>query len=98
MPQKVTIVGGGFQDSEGNPLALGTVQVALQQDVQVGNVQLVAGIRCTLNLDVTGNVTGSPKLWGPATYIMTASSAEGQRVTGYLSIAVPDASTFDLTP
>lgn len=99
MPQKCIISGGGFQDSLGNPLALGSVSVYLQQDVNIG-VQVCAGIKTTLNLDTDGNVTGSPTLWGPVTYLMTPFSAQGERAIGYpaLSITIPDAPTFSLTP
>ena len=44
MGQKCTLSGGSFQDALGNPLALGTVIVYLQQDVNVG-VQVCAGIK-----------------------------------------------------
>ena len=100
MSQKCTIVGGGFQSASGGPLALGTVVVSLSQDVRVGTVQLTAGIKDTLQLDSSGNVTGSPTLWGPVTYLMVPMSAQGERAVGYpaLSITVPDVSTFSLTP
>jgi hypothetical protein len=99
MPQKVPISGGGFQDPGGNPLALGEIVVALQRDVQVGNVQLSAGIKTKLTLDSNGNVTGSPTLWGPVTYLMTSYSANGERACRLpLSITIPDAASFSLTP
>lgn len=97
MPQKATISGGGFQDCEGNPLALGAVGVALRQDVLVGGVQLCAGIKATLNLDASGNVTGSPTLWGPVTYEITAYSAQGQQAW-HGTVVVPDTASFSLTP
>lgn len=97
MPQKAIISGGAFQDPEGNPIALGTVQVALQQDVLVGTVQLCAGIKNTLNLNSSGSVTGSPTLWGPVTYLMTAYTRAGLKAWRG-SVFVPDASTFSLTP
>jgi len=97
MPQKATISGGAFQDSLGNSLALGSVQVYLQQDVLVGIVQLCAGIKNTINLDSSGDVTGSPTLWGPVTYLMTAYTAKGERAWSG-PVSVPDAPTFSLTP
>ena len=70
MPQKVTISGGGFQDPQGNPLALGEIVVALQQDVQVGNVQLSAGIKNKLHPQpFTLNPTSSISLTLPVTSI-----------------------------
>ena len=99
MPQKCVISGGGFQDAEGNALALGSVVVYLQQDIQVGTVQICAGIRGTLNLDSNGNVTGSPTLWGPVTYLMRPMTASGLRASIQpIVINVPDLSSFSLTP
>ena len=97
--QKVTISGGAFQTPAGVPLALGTVQVSLQQDVAIGGVQLAAGIKCTLQLDANGNVAGSPTLWGPVSYQMVPFSAQGERAIGYpaLTVAIPNASTYSLT-
>ena len=99
MPQKCIISGGSFQDSQSNPLALGSVIVYLQQGILVGTVQVCAGIKGTLQLDSNGNVAGSPTLWGPVTYLMRPMTAAGLRATTQpLSIAVPDAPTFSLTP
>ena len=98
MSQKCTISGGGFQDCLGNALALGSVVVYLQQDVNVG-VQICAGIKATLALDINGNVTGSPTLWGPVTYLMIPYSASGERAVRLpLSIMIPNQASFSLTP
>ena len=99
MSQQCVISGGAFQAPSGTPLALGTVQVSLQQDVAIGGVQLCAGIKCTLQLDTNGNVTGSPTLWGPVSYQMVRFSAQGERAIGYpaLTVAIPNASTYSLT-
>jgi hypothetical protein len=95
--QKVLLSGGGWQDAEGNPLALGTVQVYLQQDVEVHGVQLCAGIKDSLSLDSSGNVTGSPTLWGPVVYQAVAYSAKGEKAWKG-TISVPNAASFSLTP
>ena len=97
MAQKCTIAGGGWQDAEGNALSLGSVQVYLQQDVEVGGVQLCAGIKSSLSLDSSGNVAGSPTLWGPVTYQATAYSANGEQAWKG-TISVPNAAFFSLTP
>ena len=99
MAQKCTITGGAFQAPSGTPLALGTVQVSLQQDVAIGGVQLCAGIKCTLQLDTNGNVTGSPTLWGPLSYQMVPYSAQGERAIGYpaLTVTIPNAASYSLT-
>jgi hypothetical protein len=98
MSRKCTISGGGFQSPNGGPLALGSVVVYLQQDVNVG-VQICAGIKATFQLDANGDVTGSPTLWGPVTYLMIPYSASGERAVRLsLSITIPDQSSFSLTP
>jgi hypothetical protein len=99
MAQQCSLSGGGFQAPNGTPLALGTVQVSLQQDVAVGGVQLCAGIKDTLQLDANGNVIGSPTLWGPVTYQMVPFSAQGERAIGYpaLTVAIPNAASYSLT-
>lgn len=97
--QKVVISGGAFQTPNGTPLALGTVQVSLQQDIAIGGVQLCAGIKDTLQLDANGNVTGNPTLCGPVQYQMVPFSAQGERAIGYpaLTVVIPNASTYSLT-
>jgi hypothetical protein len=99
MAQKCIISGGAFQTPNGTPLAFGSVQVSLQQDVQVGSIQLCAGIKDTLQLDANGNVSGSPTLWGAVTYQMVPYSARGERVIGYpaLTVAIPNAASYSLT-
>ena len=97
MAQKCTLSGGGWQDAEGNPLSLGSVQVYLQQDVEVGGVQLCAGVKGSLSLDSSGNVLGSPTLWGPIMYQAIAYSAKGEKAWKG-TISVPNAASFSLTP
>ena len=97
MAQKCIISGGAWQDAEGNALARGTVQVYLQQDVEVGSVQLCAGIKDSLSLDSSGNVTGSPTLWGPVVYQAVAYSAKGEKAWKG-TISVPNATSFSLIP
>jgi hypothetical protein len=98
MAQRCSVGGGGFQSPSGGPLALGSVVVYLQQDVNVG-VQICAGIKATLQLDANGDVTGSPTLWGPVTYLMIPYSASGERAVRLpLSITIPNQASFSLTP
>jgi hypothetical protein len=99
MAQKCVVTGGAFQAPNGTPLALGTVQVSLQQDVVIGGVQLCAGIKASLQLDENGDVTGSPTLWVPVTYQMVPFSANGERAIGYpaLTVVIPNASMYSLT-
>jgi hypothetical protein len=98
MAQRCSLSGGGFQSPNGGPLALGSVIVYLQQDVNVG-VNLCAGIKATLQLDANGNVTGSPTLWGEVTYLMVPYTMNGQRAVRLpLSITIPNQASFSLTP
>jgi hypothetical protein len=95
--QLVTISGGGFQDCKGNPLALGSLQLRLEVDIVLLSKQICAGKTITLELDSSGDVSGSPTVWGPATYQTTAYSADGQPSwSGTLTI--PNSSSFSLTP
>ena len=78
------IINGGWQDSLGNPLALGYLTFRLTTDGQSG-VQVVAGRLVTVPLDATGNIAGTVLLWtndsiSPAgtTYAITAYTAQGQ--------------------
>ena len=97
MAQKCIISGGGWQDAEGSPLALGTVQVYLQQDIEISGVQLCAGLKDSLSLDSSGNVTGGPTLWGPVVYQAVAYSAKGEKAWKG-TISVPNVASFSLTP
>jgi hypothetical protein len=87
----VQIVGGAFQNTEGQPLANGTLTFALSQDAQVSGQEICSGDIVTVNLDDTGNVPTSPAtdIWpndqlSPTNtfYTISAYSAEGQLVWG----------------
>ncbi len=80
------IVGGSWQDSLGNPLALGYLTFRLNTDGQSG-VQVSAGRLVTIPLDSTGNIAGTVLLWPndqltPAgtTYSIIAYTAAGQSI------------------
>jgi hypothetical protein len=70
---------GGFQDASGAPLAFGTLKVQLMNDQLIGSSQICSGKEVVFNLDANGNVI-SGLLWGPATYIFRAYSAQGLMV------------------
>lgn len=64
---KVQLIGGPFEDAEGNVLALGTLEMKLNQDESISGVgQIAAGITVTIQLDINGNVATSPaqSVWG----------------------------------
>ena len=87
MASMVTLTGGAFQDSQGNVLANGYLKMKLSQDGSVsGSGQIASGIELTINLDASGNVTGSPSVWGNDV-IATSQGVNTTfyRVTGYTS-------------
>lgn len=64
---KVQLIGGVFQDNEGNVLALGYLKLRLSSDEQVAGVgQIAAGIVTTIKLNSAGSIdTSTPQLvWG----------------------------------
>jgi len=83
---KRQIINGAWQDSLGNPLALGYLTFRLNTDGQSG-VQVAAGRLVTVPLDASGNIAGTVLLWtndtlSPAgtTYDIRAYTASGQQV------------------
>lgn len=57
------IVGGGFQDFEGNPLAAGWLVLEMSHDEQANSLtQIVAGLRIKIQLDTNGNIPTTPAL------------------------------------
>lgn len=57
---KVQIVGGAFQDPEGNVLANGSLTLQLNQDCQIPSTgQVAGGIAIKVPLDANGNVQGT---------------------------------------
>ena len=68
---KNQIVGGNFQDSEGNVLAFGSVEFVLSQDEAIYTAlspivlagEVAAGIPISVALDGTGNVPVSPAVY-----------------------------------
>jgi hypothetical protein len=105
---KTVLTGGAFQDSEGNPLALGYLTMKLSQDAAVSGVGVIcSGIEITINLDVNGNVVASPaqSVWAntggvlsPVNtfYKVTGYTAKGQRAFGPSNQQVAAGATFNL--
>ena len=104
---KVQLTGGGFQDSEGNLLVDGYLEMKLSQDgriVGVGNI--AAGITIRIQLDSNGDVVASPaqSVWGNdqmlpinSYYRVTGFTAEGQPAWGPNNQQVfGSGGTFDL--
>jgi hypothetical protein len=93
----VVITGGGFQDSEGNPLATGIVHFQLSADstdIETGTQQICSGQRVSYTLDNSGNVPSGSTLWPnnllvsnvsgvtDTFYLMSAEDENGQLVYG----------------
>lgn len=94
-PTKTQMVGGNFQDSEGNPLANGTLTLVLNNDENISGVgNVCSGIAVTLQLDSGGNIASSSStppaadqyIW--ATDVMEPTNAY-YTVTGYAADGQP---------
>lgn len=66
---QVPLVGGGFQDSAGNPLSNGWLEWKLNHDSNIGVLggnngsQIVAGITVKIYLDQNGSAVQNQGLW-----------------------------------
>ena len=100
---KLELTGGGFQDSEGNVLALGYLVFKLSQDSEVNGSQICSGVEITINLDVVGNAATGQYIWGNdalspvnSYYTVTGYTAEGQPAWGPNNQQVVGTGTFNL--
>ncbi len=104
---KTQLVGGAFQDADGNVLKNGYLIFELNQDEKVidSNDLICAGIKVKITLDVDGNVdTATPQyIWGNddllpinSFYRVWGYSAEAQLVWGPNSQQVISGATFDV--
>jgi hypothetical protein len=109
---KTQLVGGAFQDSEGNVLADGTLEFVLSQDgsvVDVGNI--CSGVAIKIQLDSMGNVASSTStppaadqfIWGNDSilpvntfYKVTGYTSQGQTAWGPNNQQVIGSSPFNL--
>lgn len=87
----VQLIGGNFEDAQGNLLALGYLKMKLSQDEEVNDSLICSGIEITIQLDVNGSVVTSPPqyVWGNdqmlpvnSFYQVTGYTAKGQPVFG----------------
>ncbi len=102
---KTQLIGGNFQDAEGNVLALGYLRMRLSSDEEVTGVgQIAAGIVLRIQLNSSGSVdTVVPQsVWAndvmtPANsfYIVTGYKANGQLAWGPNNEQVISGATFD---
>jgi hypothetical protein len=103
---KVQLVGGNFQDAEGNLLVNGYLKMFLSQDgVVTGVGNICSGIGITIQLDVNGSVSVTPPqyVWGndvlsPVNtyYKVTGYTAAGQPAWGPNIQQVVGTGTFDV--
>lgn len=85
MATKVNIIGGLFQDCEGNPLVNGYLLLRLSQDGTVNDSQICAGVQIKITLDGSGSIVSGQNVWGNdqllpvnSYYIVTGYNANGQ--------------------
>lgn len=109
---KTQLIGGGFQDSEGNVLDNGYLEFYLSQDSSVTGVgNVCAGIAVRIQLDSNGNAASSSStptaadqyIWGNANfttpntfYRVIGYTAQGQPAWGPNNQQVGIGSTFNL--
>jgi hypothetical protein len=101
------VIGGGFQDSSGRPLAFGKLTLQLTVDVAYPAGQVCAGRKIGIPLDANGNVAGTPTtptifvnsaLNSPNTsYRAEVYTAAGQLAFGPVQVLIPAGTgTFNL--
>lgn len=108
MADKVQIIGGAFQDSEGNVLDSGWLTMELNQDEQAPSTgQVASGIELRVPLDEDGNIQTSPaiEVWPNdvliptgSYYIVNGFTSRGQHAWGPFYgqvLSTPD--PFDVT-
>ena len=102
---KIQLVGGNFQDAEGNLLSGGYLIFILNQDESVDDSQICAGREITIALDAFGDAVASPGqfIWGNdvmspvnSYYRVTGYTANGQIAWGPNNQQIEGGPTFDL--
>ena len=86
---KTQLIGGNFQDAEGNVLANGYLEMELSQDATVTSVgNVAAGITIRIALDSNGSIVQTPAqyVWGNDNLLPVNTF---YRVTGYTVLGQP---------
>lgn len=103
MASKVELIGGNFQDLQGNLLALGYIKMKLSSDEEVNDSLICSGIEITITLDSNGNCVAGQYVWGNdamlpvnSYYKVTVYSAQGQIVWGPNNQQVAGIGPFDV--
>jgi len=91
---KVQLIGGAFQDAEGNLLVNGYLKMRLSQDSSVNTSQVASGVELTIQLDSAGNVASSSSTPPAANQLVWGNDQLSPvnsfyRVTGYKSNGQP---------
>jgi len=97
------VIGGNWQDSLGNDLALGYVTFQINTDATSGIDQVNAGQIVTAQLDSSGNISGTFDLWENSSllpsntvYRIKAYSSKGQLAWESENVIPSGAGPFDL--
>ncbi len=106
----VQLVGGGYQDFLGNPLAKGYLVMNISNPVEIYTVgnDVIEGndIKFKINLDSNGNVSTSPaqyvystsSLTPSCTYTVQGYAADGTTATAPQTVTVPNTSvSYDVS-
>ena len=102
---KVQLLGGNFQDLQGNLLANGYLTMRLSSDEEVNDSLICSGIIIRIQLDANGNVVTSPpqSVWGNdamspinSYYQVTGYTVAGQIAFGPNNQQVTGSGTFDV--
>lgn len=106
VPTKTQLVGGGFQDAEGDVLSNGKLIMRLSSDESVPGIgQICSGIDIIINLDSEGNVSVIPpqSVWANnnmlpinSYYRVTGYAADGQLAFGPNNQQVISPGPFDV--
>jgi hypothetical protein len=103
MASKVQLIGGNFQDLQGNVLNLGYLTMKLSSDEEVNDSLICSGIEIKINLDSSGNCVAGQYVWGNdvllplnSYYKVTAYTAAGQIAWGPNNQQVMGSSSFDV--
>lgn len=92
MATTVQLIGGAFQDAEGNPVANGFLLFELSEDSRANSIsEICSGTKPKILLDANGNIQSTPAqyIWPndvltptETYYTVTGYKVNGQRVWG----------------
>jgi len=86
MSALIELIGGNFQDAQGNLLANGYLTMTLSQDEEVNDSLICSGVTITIQLDANGNAVTGQFVWGND---QMSPSNSFYKVTGYTQAGQP---------